>query len=144
MIAGPVAPGRDAGMIALEVVIAAPVLLLLLALVFAYGRVAQVNGTLEAGVRDAARSATQARSAADAQQRAEQVIRQSLGPGATDCLATLVVEPITVFEAGFPVRVTASCRYPLSDLGLPGVPGSVTTRSTFLSPLDPNRGVRGP
>jgi Flp pilus assembly protein TadG len=125
---------------AIEMVIATPLLLLLVALVFAYGRAAQVNGTLQAGVRDAARSATQARNAADARQRAEAVIRDALGPGATGCQNTLQVDPIQ-FQLDLPVTVTARCSYPLNDLGLPGAPGSITASATFSSPLDPNRGV---
>lgn len=132
----------DDGTLAVELVIVIPMLLLLISLVFAYGRVAQANGTLESGVRDAARSASQARDAADAQDVAERVIRTAVGPGATGCLATLAIDPIQVFEPGFPVTVTATCRYPMGDLGLPGLPGSVRSRSTFSSPLDPNRGVR--
>ena len=135
-------PRGDDGTLAVEFVIVAPLFFLLLALVFAYGRVAQVNGTMEAGVRDAARSASQARDAVAARERAEQVIRTALGPGATGCLSSLEVEPIPQFAPGVPVTITASCRYPLDDLGLPGFPGAVTTRSTFLSQLDPNRGVR--
>lgn len=132
----------DRGSLALEFVMIVPSMLMLLGLVFAYGRVAQANGTMEAGVRDAARSASQARDGADALVTAERVIRAALGPGATGCLNTLTVDPIPVFEPGFPVTVSARCSYSLSDLGLPGAPGSVTSRSTFSSPLDPNRGVR--
>ena len=38
-------------------------------------------------------------------------------------------------------RSTASCTYPLADLGLPGAPGDVTPESSFTSMLDPYRGV---
>ena len=34
-----------------------------------------------------------------------------------------------------------ACTYALSDLGLPGAPGDITTRSSFTSMLDPNRGI---
>jgi hypothetical protein len=142
---GDVVSGRrvgDSGTLALELVIVMPALLLLLALIYAYGRVAQVTGTLESGVRDASRAATQARDVVEAETTAEQVIRDAVGPGATACLATLDVAPIEVFEPGFPVTVRASCRYPLGDLGLPGLPGDVTASAVFSSPLDPNRGVR--
>jgi Flp pilus assembly protein TadG len=125
---------------AIEMVIATPLLLLLVALVFAYGRAAQVNGTLQAGVRDAARSASQARNATEARQRAEAVIRSALGPGSTGCQNTLQVDPVQ-FQFDVPVTVTARCSYPLTDLGLPGAPGSISADASFSSPLDPNRGV---
>ena len=133
----------DRGSLAVELAIIMPLLLLLLALIYAYGRVAQANGTLEAGTRDGARAASQARSGDDAQAAAERAVRDSLGPGATRCLDTLQVrlrEP--QLQAGFPVTVRSTCVYPLADLGLPGVPGDVTISSSFTSPVDPNRGVR--
>jgi Flp pilus assembly protein TadG len=130
----------DDGSMAVEMVIVIPVLLLLVALVFAYGRAAQVNGTLQAGVRDAARTASQARDQLDAQTRAEAVVREALGPGATGCQNTLQLDPVT-FQLDVPVTVTARCSYPLNDLGLPGAPGSITASATFSSPLDPNRGL---
>lgn len=133
---------RDSGALAVEMVIVIPALLLLVSLVFAYGRVAQVNGTMEAGVRDAARSASQARDSEEALDVARRVIETALGPGATDCLDDLDVQLLGGFQAGEPVTIAAECEYSMDDLGLPGVPGSVTTRSTFSSPLDPNRGIQ--
>jgi hypothetical protein len=38
------------------------------------------------------------------------------------------------------VSATVICRVPLSDLVLPGTPGSRTLTATFTSPLDPFRG----
>ena len=136
-------PGGDRGSIAVELAFLMPLLLLLLALLYGYGRVAQANGTMEAGTRDAARAASQARSAGQAEDAAERAVRSSLGPGATACQDTLSVELRNgVFEAGFPVTVEARCTYPLDDLGLPGIPGTVEVSSAFTSPVDPNRGVR--
>ncbi|WP_432492150.1 TadE/TadG family type IV pilus assembly protein [Kineococcus gypseus] len=124
---------------ALEFTLVAPALLLLVALLLACARATQVSATLDAGVRDAARTATQARSAEDATARAREVIATALGPG--ECAASLVVEPVERFEPGAAVTVRARCTYPLADLGLPGVPGGVGVRSSFSSPLDPNREV---
>lgn len=132
---------KDNGAIAIELVILFPMLLLLIALVTAYGRLGLVNGNFDSGVRDAARSATQARDASDAQQVAEQALRAALTETSLPCLDSLEVDPIPVFEPGRPVTVTARCSYALSDLAV-GMPGSVTVQSEFSSPLDPNRGVR--
>lgn len=133
-------PGRaDRGSIALEFTLVAPALLLLVALLLAYARVGQFSGTLDSGVRDAARSATLARSASDAQQQAVRVITDAVGPG--PCADSLVVEPLPRFVPGEVVTVSASCRYPVADLGLPGAPGTLQARSSFSSPLDPNREV---
>lgn len=132
----------DVGSLAVELAFIMPLLFLMLSLLYGYGRVAQMNGTIEAGTRDAARSASQARSAAEAEQVAERAVRSSLPAGATTCLDTLDVSLRNgLFRAGFPVTVEATCTYPLGDL-LPGVPGTVDASSSFTSPLDPNRGVR--
>ncbi|MDQ1289089.1 MAG: hypothetical protein QG622_2655 [Actinomycetota bacterium] len=146
MTRGPVSPGPvsrdDRGALAVEFVIVVPALLMLLSLVFAYGRVAQVNGTMEAGVRDGARSASQARDRAGALAAAERIVREALGPGATSCAASLRVTLDATFTPGSTLTVRAECTYSMDDLGLPGMPGSITSRSVFSSPLDPNRGVR--
>ncbi len=131
----------DDGAIAIELVILFPMMLLLIALVAAYGRLGLVNGNFDSGVRDATRSATQARDAGDAQRVAEQALRTAIQGISKPCLDTLEVDPIPVFEPGRPLTVTARCSYPMSDLAV-GMPGSVTLESEFSSPLDPNRGVR--
>ena len=48
----------DEGSLALELTLIAPLLLVLLALVYAYGRVGGTTASFDAGVRDAARAAT--------------------------------------------------------------------------------------
>jgi Flp pilus assembly protein TadG len=123
--------------VALEFTLVAPALLLLIALLLAYARVTQVSATLDAGVRDAARAATLARDPVAAQQRATAVVQDAVGPG--NCADSLVVDPIPVFAAGQAVTVTATCSYSVADLGLPGLPGSLSVTSSFASPLDPNR-----
>ncbi|WP_459642766.1 TadE/TadG family type IV pilus assembly protein [Kineococcus sp. NUM-3379] len=132
----------DAGSLSLEVTFLAPGLLLMLLFLVAAGRFTDVSGALDAGVRDAARAATQARSLTEAQQRAQRVLADAVGTASQRCRDTLAVEPIATFRPGGAVTVNASCRYPLADLGLPGVPGELTVRGTFASPLDPNREVR--
>ena len=134
-------PRRDDGAIAIELVILFPMILLVIALVAAYGRLALVNGTFDAGVRDAARAATQARDAEGAQDAARAALVQSVQEASLPCLDSLEVDPIPVFRPGEAVTVTARCSYPLDDLAI-GMPGSVTVEASFSSPLDPNRGVR--
>ncbi|ABS04593.1 TadE/TadG family type IV pilus assembly protein [Kineococcus radiotolerans] len=130
-------PVPDAGSVALEFTLVAPALLLLVALLLAYARVTQVSATLDSGVRDAARAATTARNPLAAQERARVVVRDAVGAG--NCADSLVVEPIPEFAAGRAVTVTATCTYSVGDLGLPGLPGSLSVTSSFASPLDPNR-----
>ena len=135
--------GRDErGSMAIELAMAAPALVLVLLLVFAYGRAAGVNGTLESGTRDAARSATFSRSYAEAEDRARTVVRAAVKDDVPPRgLDSLEVSVSTTFAAGEPVTVSASCRYDLADLGLPGAPGEITPESSFTSVLDPYGGV---
>ena len=64
---------REDGSLAIEMAIIVPSILLIFGLIYAYGRAAQVNGSMESGTRDAARSATIARSYDEAKDRAEAI-----------------------------------------------------------------------
>ena len=119
----------------------APSLLLIFALIFVYGRAAQVNGTLESGTRDAARSVTLARSYDEALHRANAVLIDAMTDAPQSCQDTLHVHLVGTYEPGEPVTVDADCTYDISDLGLPGAPGDITAKSSFTSMLDPNRGL---
>lgn len=135
---------RDAGSMAVELAFVMPILLLMVALLFGYGRVAQVNGALEAGTRDGARAASQARTLAGAELAAERAVVSSLGGTAAECgggkPTVELLGGATQFAPGSSVTVRATCVYPLGDV-LPGAPGSANVSSSFTSPLDPNRGL---
>ena len=109
MRAGP--PCRDRGNAALELVILAPVILFFLGLMIAAGRTSIAQGSV-------------------------------LGQDAIDC-APIVTVNVSGFAVpvGLPAQVTAqvTCRVSLSDLLVPGMPGSKTLTATFTSPLDPYR-----
>lgn len=132
----------EAGSLAVEMAMIAPGLLLIFALIFAYGRAAQVNGTLESGTRDAARSVTMARSYDDARDRANAVLLDAMKDAPQSCQNSLDVRITGDYEPGQPVTVTVRCTYDLSDLGLPGAPGTLTSESSFTSMLDPYRGLQ--
>lgn len=136
-------PRDERGSLAVEMAMVAPAILLIFGLIFAYGRSAGINGNLEAGTRDAARSATQARSYDEAQQRAEDVVREAIKGTPQDCQDSLEVRltPYADYLPGAPISVFTTCTYGLSDVGLPGAPGSITAESSFTSMLDPYRRV---
>lgn len=132
----------DAGSIALELAIIAPVLVALTVLALGYGRQSQVNGLVEAAARDAARSATQARTFPEAQQRVELVVQDTLRAAPASCrdsAASDLGSPVA-FIAGAEVTVRVSCDLSFTDIGLP-LPTQRLVR-TFTSRLDPYRGVR--
>jgi Flp pilus assembly protein TadG len=140
----------DRGSIAIEYVIAAPLVLLVFALIFAFARVGEVNGQLDTATRDAARTVTQLPDLTQAQQVAQRVVADQLGTeGEGGCSAGTVTVHVTATrpdgkEDQFPVpgdtvTVTASCPYSLADLGLPVPMGDLTAHSQFSSVVDPNR-----
>jgi Flp pilus assembly protein TadG len=144
-------PGRrDSGNAALELVILAPVILLLICMVIAAGRIAIASGSIDAAARDAARQASIARSPQEARSAAVASATSALaGDGLTCSPAAQVRTPGIVAAFGVPlgqpasVTVVVVCRVSLSGLVLPGLPGSVPLRYTFTSPLDPFRGRSG-
>jgi Flp pilus assembly protein TadG len=131
----------ERGSLAVEMAMIIPSILLIFGLIYAYGRAAQVNGTLESGTRDAARSATIARSYDEAQDRADRVVRAAIADLPQSCQQSVRVTVSDNFAPGEPITVDAECDYLLSDLGLPGAPGDITAQSSFTSMLDPYRGL---
>lgn len=131
---------RERGSIVIELAFLAPVVLLIFALIWAYGRVAWANGHLEAGVRDAARVATQASNYPEAYAAAERAVQQATA-AVPACQSSVQLDIGGEFRSGGTITVTATCSYPLSDLGLPGAPGQMHPTSTFSSVLDLHRGV---
>jgi Flp pilus assembly protein TadG len=117
---------------AVEVVLLTPVLVAFLLLVVAFGRYVAVRGDVEAASRDAVRAASLERTTAGAAHSATQTANASLG-GRLQCSG---VQLSGAFVAGGTVNATLSCRVPLTDLGLLGLPGSVIVGATSSAPLD--------
>jgi Flp pilus assembly protein TadG len=136
-------PAGESGSAALELVVLAPVLLALLGLVIAAGRTSIAQGSVDAAARDAARQASLALSPAAALQDGQASARAALARDGLDCTSLSVFVDTSQFgrPVGQPasVRALVSCTVPLSDLALPGLPGSSTLRGEFSSPLDDYR-----
>jgi TadE-like protein len=134
----------DAGSAALELVVLAPVLLAIIGLVIAAGRVSIAQSSVDAAARDAARQASIALTPDAAKAAGRVSADEALANDGLGCVREIVnVDtggPDSGFQvpAGTPATVSATvgCEVPLSDLSLPGVPGSHWLWSTFSSPLD--------
>jgi hypothetical protein len=142
----PISPrssGRDAGNAALELVVLAPVILFLLGLMIAAGRTSIAQGSVDAAARDAARQASISLTPGAAQAAAQSSAQAALSQDGLNCHPVVRVDTSQFIPAhvGLPATVTATvwCRVPLSDLVVPGMPGSRLLRYTFTSPLDPFR-----
>jgi TadE-like protein len=131
---------RDDGSASLEFVLLAPALLALLGLLVLAGRVALAGNAVEQAADEAARSASISRTAAAARGAAEAGARRALGEQDLRCSTVNVAVDTSGFAVpvGLPARVGATviCIVRLSDLGLPGFPGSRTVTANAVSPLD--------
>jgi Flp pilus assembly protein TadG len=127
---------------ALEMVILAPVLLLLFMFLLACGRYFQTSSLLEGAARDGARSASQSRSLTEAQGRVDQAVTDAMSQAVKSCKETASGTITTAFEAGSPLSVEVTCTINYRDLGLLGLGGDTTITKRFTSSLDPYRGVR--
>ena len=133
----------EAGDASLELVILAPAVFAILALVIAAGRTSIADGAVAAAARDAARQASLARTPGAAQAAALASASAALRQDGLGCSPH-----VTVSTGGFSVQVgqpatvsaAVTCTVSLSDLLVPGMPGSRTLRASFASPLDPFRG----
>jgi Flp pilus assembly protein TadG len=136
---------REAGNAPLELMILAPVIMMLICLVIAAGRTTIAQGSVDAAARDAARQASVARSPEAAVAAAYASARSELSGESLNC--TPVIRLPRVYRdfaarVGTPAAVTAqvTCTVSLADLLIPGLPGSKTLRASFTSPIDPYRG----
>ena len=104
------------------------------------GRTATTHEALQSAAADAARSASLARDADVARAAAREAATASITNQKIGCSAIDVAVDTSDFDKqpGVPgsVNVTVSCRLDLSDLAVPGVPGSRVMRATMSSPLD--------
>lgn len=135
------------GSATLELAVLAPVLLILLALIVAGGRIQLAGGSVETAARDAARQASIARTPAAARAAAVSSARATLNSEGLSCSGLSV----SVDTAGFAtplgqrahIEADVACTVPLADISVPGLPGTYRMRAMATSPLDANRGRSG-
>jgi Flp pilus assembly protein TadG len=132
------------GSATLELAIIGPALIVLLAVVIAAGRIQVAGGAVEQAAAAGAREASIARTPAAAAAIAEAAATRVLTQQDLDCAALTV----TTDTSGYAVPVgqvgqvgaTVTCIVPLSDLGVPVLPGARTLTAQSTSVLDRYRG----
>ena len=131
---------NERGSASVEAAIGVPAFMLFVGLIIFGGRTATTHQALESAAADAARSASIERAAPAAQHAAEQAARSSLSNQQIHCLSIDVAVDAGGFQTAVgqdaTVAVSVTCRLDLSDLAVPGVPGSRTLRATMSSPID--------
>ena len=131
---------NERGSAAIEAVVGVPAFALFIGLIIFGGRTATTHEALESAAAEAARSASIARDPAAATTDARQAAVTSISNQQLHCTDINVDVDTTDFnkapgQAGT-VRVRLSCRLDLSDLAVPGVPGSRVLSATMSSPID--------
>lgn len=133
--------GRDErGSAAIEAAIGLPAFALFVGLIILGGRTASTHQALQSAAADGARSASLTRDAQTARADAREAATASITNQHLGCTRVDVAVDTSDFNKtpGVPgsVNVTVSCRLDLSDLAVPGVPGSRVMSSTMSSPID--------
>ena len=124
----------------MELVVLTPVLVVFVLLALALGRYELARGQVVAGARAGADAAALAASANMAQSDASAAAAPALG-AVRSCRDAAVGVDFASFSPGSDVRVTVTCRVDLSDVLLPGFPGSTTVTATEVAVIDPYRSV---
>ena len=124
----------ERGSMSVEMIVLVPVLLLIVMIAVAGGRLVSAEGMVQAAARDAARAASIERSAGEADAAA----RRSLA--AADTANAQCSGGVDV--GGFGRGGTVTCRVELSDLGLVFLPGATTVTASSTAPVDTWRGTR--
>ncbi|TNY38947.1 pilus assembly protein [Thermomonospora catenispora] len=130
----------------LELVLLAPVFVMFLMLLAAAGRVVDARSQIEGAARDAARAASIARSAGEAEAYAARAAARSLADHHWCRGGPRVFADTAQWGPGGRVTVTVTCTVDLGDLALVGLPGSRTFTGDAVAPIDTYtyRGTDGP
>lgn len=131
---------RDAGSAAVELVLVTPLLVLMMLLTVAAGRLTESRMQVEGAAMQAARAATLARDPAAAAAEARSTAQAALASARITCAGLAVSTDLSAFRPGGHVTVQVSCTVSLAGLALIRLPGSETLTSRSSSPIDVFRG----
>jgi Flp pilus assembly protein TadG len=124
-----------------ELVIVAPVLLLVIVLMIALGRVDSAQGDVQSAARAAVQVAVVQSDPAAAQAQATEAVTSTLAGVGLTCPSPQVITDTQNFVPGGSVSVTVTCVTSLADVSVPGLPGSKTLSATSTAHIDPFRAV---
>ncbi|MFF7606308.1 TadE/TadG family type IV pilus assembly protein [Streptomyces parvulus] len=128
-------PGGDEGLSTIEVVILAPVMILFILVLVAFGQLVDGRGALDGAARDAARAGSIQKDHGTAIAEAKRAAESNLADVCSGPVS--VVQKSAGFEPDTLFTVEVSCEVRgLASIGL-NVP--TTLSATFSSPLDPYR-----
>lgn len=130
------ASNRERGDAALELVLLAPVLILVLLFVVFCGRLSSVQADIHTAVADGSRAGSQRGSAAAAAQDARDTVASTLTHDGVSCSNLDVAVDTSDYRPGGSITVDATCTVNNSDLAVSGLPGSRSIHARSTSVID--------
>jgi Flp pilus assembly protein TadG len=130
------------GSLVVELVVITPVLFVLAVAILAFGRVSEAQQQVVEASRASAETAALLPDAVSAQQGWADTAAVGAIDSTHTCVHLQVLTDVSHFFPGGFVTVTVVCEVDLSDLSVPGIPGSTTIRATSTAPIDPYRSVQ--
>lgn len=132
----------ERGTAAIELVLVAPVFIVLLLFVVGLGRMAHARQQIVSVAADSARAASLERNTSQSAADAHHAAERSLGQAGVSCTGLSVHVDLGSYQPGGQVRVTVSCTAKLGDVALAGFPGSRTFTATSTVPIETYRSTR--
>ncbi|MHB2023183.1 MAG: TadE/TadG family type IV pilus assembly protein [Mycobacteriales bacterium] len=133
-------PRADRGSVAVEFVLLAPALVVLLLFVVGLGRIAGADGLVQGAASDAARAASLTDTPAAAAAAARSSAAADLAGEHVDCARLTVSVDTSELHPGGLVRVAVACTVDLAGLTGTGLPGHKTLEATMAAPIETYRG----
>jgi Flp pilus assembly protein TadG len=134
----------ECGAVAAELAVVIPVLILMLGMIIAGGRLWFARTTVVEAAQTAARAASLERSAGRAIAAGHEAGARSMSTAGLDCASSSISVDTAAFgvPAGVPATISATvrCTVRLGDLGLPLLPGSTHLSGHASTALDTYRG----
>ncbi len=125
----------------MELVVLTPVLFVVAMASIVFGRVTEARQQVVEAARAGAEAAAVVPTSGSAQWEGALNAVVDLNGRTHTCSQVSVSTDSSDFVAGGSVTVHVSCRVLLSDLALPGLPGSTVVQASATAPLDPYRSV---
>lgn len=129
----------EQGAAALELVLVAPVILVMLLMVIGLGRMANARQEVTAVAADAARAASLERNTSMSAAAAKDAAARSLADGGISCTGLDVDVDVSAYRPGGQVTVRVACTTLLSDVAMSGLPGKRVFTASSTVPIETYR-----
>jgi Flp pilus assembly protein TadG len=128
---------------AVELAILTPLVIVMLLVVVAFGRVTQGRAMVDQAAAAAARSASLAVTPSQARTAAIHDGLDTLTGAGLSCRGASVTVDTSAFRPGGQVSARVACTVDLSAMAMAGVPGTLTLTASATSPLESHRDLGG-